>query len=142
MYLLLLAIVGAASAVLASAAWSHRRHAGVFHFALMEAATAWRLLCYLGEQLDPAHARFWFAAKFPAIGLIPSSWLLFVLHHIKRPPPSRWWRLLYVWPLLLGPLLFTNDVHRWFFTDIVMRRDLRILSSGLELRGGSAGGPS
>src|SRR5262245_39828522 len=122
MYLLLLAIIGAASAVLATAAWPHRRLNGLAHFVVMEAATAWWLLCYLGEQLDAPHAQLWFAAKFPAIALIPPSWLLFVLHHVGRPPRSRWWRLLYVWPVLIGPILFTNDRHHWFFREIVMRQ--------------------
>lgn len=124
MYLLLLAIVGAASAVLAAAAWPHRRHAGFVHFVVLEAATAWWLLCYLGEQLDPPHASLWFAAKFPAIGIIPPSWLLFTLHHVGQPPRSPWWRALYIWPLLLGPVLFTNEWHRLFFTEVVMRLEL------------------
>jgi diguanylate cyclase (GGDEF)-like protein/PAS domain S-box-containing protein len=123
-YLMLLAVIGAASAVLAASAWPHRRHAGFGHFVLLQVATAWWLLCYLGEQLDAPHARLWFAAKFPAIGVIPPSWLLFTLHHVGRPPRSRWWLALYIWPLLLGPLLFTNDWHRWFFSEIVMRREL------------------
>ncbi len=124
MYLLLLVVIGAASAVLAVVAWPHRRHRGFSHFVVMEAATAWWLLCYLGEQIDTPHAQWWFAAKFPAIGLIPPSWLLFALHYVGRPPRARWWRLVYAWPLLLGPLLFTNEWHRWFFTEIVMRREL------------------
>jgi diguanylate cyclase (GGDEF)-like protein/PAS domain S-box-containing protein len=123
-YLLLLAVIGAASAVLAVVAWPHRRHRGFSHFVLLEAATAWWLFCYLGEQLDAPHARLWFAAKFPAIGLIPPSWLLFSLHHVGRPPRSRGWWAVYVWPILLGPLLFTNDWHRWFFSEIVLRREL------------------
>ena len=86
MYLLLLAIMGAASAALAVVAWPHRRHRGFGHFVVLEAATAWWIFCYLGEQLDAPHAAVWFAAKFPAIGLIPPSWLLFTLHHIGRPP--------------------------------------------------------
>ena len=133
MYLLVLAIVGAASAVLASAAWPHRRLSGLLHFVVVEAATAWWLLCYLGETLDPPHAHLWFAAKFPAIGLIPPSWLLFVLHHVGRPPRARGWRLLYAWPVLLGPLLFTNGWHHWFFSDIVMRRELVGLNGPLFL---------
>ena len=122
MYLLLLAIMGAASAALAVVAWPHRRHRGFGHFVVLEAATAWWIFCYLGEQLDPPHAAVWFAAKFPAIGLIPPSWLLFTLHHIGRPPRSWRWRLVYLWPLVLGPLTFTNDWHHWFFTEIATSR--------------------
>jgi hypothetical protein len=73
MYLLLLAVIGGASAVLAVLAWPHRQHRGFAHFFAMEVATAWWLFCYLGEQLDAPHARGWFAAKFPAIGLITAS---------------------------------------------------------------------
>jgi diguanylate cyclase (GGDEF)-like protein/PAS domain S-box-containing protein len=124
MYLLLLAVSGAASAVLAVVAWPHRRHRGFGHFVALEAATAWWVLCYLGEQLDVSHARLWFALKFQAIGLIPPSWLLFSLHHVGRPPRSRWWQLLYVWPLLLGPLVLTNDWHHWYFREIVAGREL------------------
>lgn len=124
MYLLLLAVIGAASAVLAVLAWPHRGHRGFSHFFAMEVATGWWLFCYLGEQLDAPHARLWFAAKFPAIGLITASWFLFTLNYIGRPPRSRAWRIVYVWPMLLGPLLFTNDAHHLFFREIVMRQGL------------------
>jgi diguanylate cyclase (GGDEF)-like protein/PAS domain S-box-containing protein len=124
MYLLLLAAIGAASAVLAVLAWPHRRNRGFSHFFAMEVATAWWLFCYLGEQLDVAHARIWFAAKFPAIGLITASWFLFTLNYVGRPPRGPAWRLAYVWPVLLGPLLFTNDWHRLFFREVVMRDEL------------------
>ena len=64
----------------------------------------------------------WFAAKFAAIALIAPSWLLFTLHHIGHPPQSRWWQLVYVWPAMLGLLMFTNDWHRWFFSEVATRR--------------------
>ena len=124
MYLLLIAVIGAASAVLAVLAWPHRGHRGFSHFFAMEVATGWWLFCYLGEQLDAPHARLWFAAKFPAIGLITASWFLFTLNYIGRPPRSRAWRIVYIWPVLLGPLLFTNDWHQLFFREIVMRQEL------------------
>lgn len=124
MYLLLLAVIGGASAVLAVVAWPHRKSRGFVHFVVLEAATSWWLLCYLGEQLDGPRAAWWFAAKFPAISLIPPSWLLFTLHHIGKPPRSRAWLALYIWPVLVATLMFTNDWHRLVFTEIVRRQEL------------------
>lgn len=121
MYLLLLAITGAVCASLAVVAWPHRRHRGFSHFVVLESATAWWVLCYLGEQLDPPRAEWWFAAKFPVIALIPPSWLLFTLHHVGRPPRSRWWRLVYVWPVVLGLLVFTNPWHGRIFSEVISR---------------------
>jgi diguanylate cyclase (GGDEF)-like protein/PAS domain S-box-containing protein len=121
MYLLLLAITGAMCGSLAVVAWPHRRHRGFSHFVVLEAATAWWVLCYLGEQLDPVRAQWWFAAKFPALSLIPPSWLLFTLHHIGQPPQSRWWRLVYAWPVVLGVLVFSNAWHGLIFSEIALR---------------------
>ena len=90
----------------------------------MEVATTWWLFCYLGEQLDPAHSRFWFAAKFPGIGLITASWFLFTLNYVGHPPRAAAWRVVYVWPIVLGPLLLTNDAHRLFFREVIFRNEL------------------
>lgn len=124
MYLALLTAAGLASLVLASVAWRNRRHPGFSYFAAMELAMAWWIACYLGEQLDPDRARLWFALKFPAIGMVPPSWLLFTLHQLGERPRSRAWRLAYLWPALLLPLVATNDSHRWFFAEVVQRREL------------------
>jgi diguanylate cyclase (GGDEF)-like protein/PAS domain S-box-containing protein len=124
MYLLMLAVIGGTSAVLAVLAWPHRRNRGFVHFFAMEVATTWWLFCYLGEQLDPAHSRFWFAAKFPGIGLITASWFLFTLNYVGHPPRAAAWRVVYVWPIVLGPLLLTNDAHRLFFREVIFRNEL------------------
>jgi diguanylate cyclase (GGDEF)-like protein/PAS domain S-box-containing protein len=124
MYLALLATAGLASILLAASAWRHRRYPGFVFFAAMEVGTAWWIACYLGEQLDPAHERLWFALKFPAIAAIAPSWLLFILHLLGERPRARLWGLAFVWPVLLFPVMLTNDSHRWFFTDIVRRGEL------------------
>ncbi len=124
MYLSLLTVAGIVSLVLAAVAWRDRRHPGFAYFAAMELATAWWIACYLGEQLDPEHARLWFALKFPAIGVVPPSWLLFTLHQLGERPRSKAWWFAYVWPALLLPLVATNDDHRLFFSEIVPRREL------------------
>lgn len=124
MYLALLAAAGATSIALGVYAWRNRRHPGFAFFAVMELATAWWVICYLGEQLDADRARLWFALKFPAIATIPPSWLLFSLHQLGERPRSTIWWLAYVWPVVLGPLVFTNDGHRLFFTEIVQRQEL------------------
>lgn len=124
MYLALLTAAGLVSLVLATVAWRNRRHPGFSYFAAMELATAWWILCYLGEQLDPARARLWFALKFPAIGVVPPSWLLFTLHQMGERPRSRIWWLAYLWPAALLPLVATNDTHRLFFAEVVQRHEL------------------
>lgn len=124
MYLALLAAAGVASAVLAANAWRNRRYPGFAYFAAMELATAWWVFCYLGEQIDPERARFWFALKFPAIGLIPPSWLIFTLYQMGERPRSRGWWFAYLWPALLLPIVFTNDTHRLFFVEVVQRQEL------------------
>ena len=124
MYLTLLATAGLVSALLGAYAWRNRRYPGFAYFAVLEAATAWWIGCYLGEQLDPAHGRLWFALKFPAIATITPSWLIFTLFHIGQRPQLRRWALAYAWPLLLFPLVYTNDTHRLFFSDIVRREEL------------------
>lgn len=124
MYLALLATAGLASLLLAWSAWRNRRYPGFVFFAAMEVGTAWWIACYLGEQLDPARDRLWFALKFPAIAAICPCWLLFTLHQIGERPRARLWALAFVWPALLFPLLLTNDSHRWFFTDVVRKEEL------------------
>lgn len=133
MYLALLTVAGLVSLVLASLAWRNRRHPGFGYFAAMELATAWWILCYLGEQLDPERARLWFALKFPAIGIVPPSWLLFTLHQLGKRPRSRVWWLAYVWPAVLLPLVATNDSHRLFFAEIVQRQEIVGLNGPLFL---------
>jgi diguanylate cyclase (GGDEF)-like protein/PAS domain S-box-containing protein len=124
MYLALLAASGVACAVLAANAWRNRRYPGFAYFAAMELAAAFWIFCYLGEQLDPERSRLWFALKFPAIGLIPPSWLVFTLYQLGERPRLRGWWLIYVWPVLLGPIVLTNDRHRLFFTEVVLRQEL------------------
>ncbi|MEP7116076.1 MAG: histidine kinase N-terminal 7TM domain-containing protein, partial [Acidobacteriota bacterium] len=124
MYLGLLAVAGVTSAVLAANAWRNRRYPGFAYFAAMELAAAWWILCYLGEQLDPERSLVWFALKFPAIGVIPPSWMLFALCQTGRRPRSRAWALAYLWPAVLLPLAVTNDGHRLLFSEIVQGAEL------------------
>lgn len=124
MYLALLTAAGVASATLAARAWRHRRHPGFAYFAAMELAAAWWIACYLGEQLDPPRARMWFALKFPAIGVVTPSWLLFTLHQLGERPRARVWWLAYVWPVVLLPLVATNDRHHLFFAEVIQRNEL------------------
>ncbi|MFN8644755.1 MAG: histidine kinase N-terminal 7TM domain-containing protein [Candidatus Binatia bacterium] len=124
MYLILLATAGLASSLLSAYAWRNRRYPGFAYFAVLEGATAWWIACYLGEQLLPGYARLCFALKFPAIATITPSWLIFTLFHIGQRPQFRRWAVAYLWPLLLFPLVATNDTHRLFFTDIVQRAEL------------------
>ncbi len=131
MYPALLTAAGIASIALAIAALRSRRHPGFAYFAVMELATAWWIACYLGEQFDPERARMWFALKFPAIGAISPSWLLFTLHQLGEGPRSRAWWLAYVWPALLLPIVWTNDQHHLFFAAIVQRQELMGLNGPL-----------
>ena len=124
MYLTVLATAGLVSALLGAYAWRNRRYPGFAYFAALEAAMVWWIGCYLGEQLDPVHARLWFALKFPAIAAITPSWLIFTLFHIGQRPQLRRWALAYAWPVLLFPLVYTNDAHRLFFTEVVRREEL------------------
>ena len=124
MYLALLATAGVASTALALVTWRHRRFPGFAYFAALELGVAWWIGCYLGEQLDPVRARWWFALAFPAMAMIPASWLGFTLHQLGERPRSRGWWLVYLWPVLLGPIVLTNDRHRLFFTDVVQRQEL------------------
>lgn len=122
MYLVLIAATGTASLVLAVYAWGQRRHPGFAHFALTELAIGWWTLCYLGEHLDPAHDVAWFTAKFPAVGAIPSSWLVFALYQSGRRP-RHWW-LFYLWPVLLGPIMISNEWHQLMFTGFTRGHEL------------------
>lgn len=124
MYLTLLATAGLVSVILGAYAWRNSRYPGFAYFAMLEWGTAWWIACYLGEQLDPAHGRLWFALKFPAIATITPCWLIFTLFHLGQRPRFRRWVLAFVWPLALFPLVSTNDAHRLFFTSIVRREEL------------------
>lgn len=124
MYLVVLTAAGLACIALAVYGWRHRSHPGFGYFVVMEAAAAWWVLCYLGEQLDAPRALTWFALKFPAIAAISPSWLLFALTQLGERPRWRVWWLAYLWPVLLGPLVLTNPSHHLFFTDVVRRSEL------------------
>lgn len=124
MYLTFLATAGLVSALLGAYAWRNRRYPGFSYLAVLEWGMAWWIGCYLGEQLDPDHGRLWFALKFPAIATITPSWLIFTLFHVGQRPQLRRWALAYLWPAVLFPLVYTNDAHRMFFSDIVRRSEL------------------
>ncbi|MEZ5289921.1 MAG: diguanylate cyclase [Vicinamibacterales bacterium] len=124
MYLLLLLAAGIGSAALATFAWRNRRYPGFTYLAVLELAVTWWIGCYLGERLDPAHAETWFALKYPAIGLVAPSWLLFTLYQMGERPQSRGWWAVYAWPLILGPLAYSNATHRLLFSGIVQRGEL------------------
>ncbi|MBP7778215.1 MAG: diguanylate cyclase [Acidobacteria bacterium] len=131
MYLAILTASGLVSVALARMAWRNRRQPGFAHFAAMELATAWWIVCYLGEQLDPLRAPMWFALKFPAIGAISPAWLLFTLHQMGEGPRSRAAWFAYLWPALLLPIVWTNDQHRLFFAEVVQREELRVVNGPL-----------
>ena len=133
MYLIFLVVTALAAAAFAAYGVRHRQRAGFSYFAVLEAAAVGWILCYLAQQLDPARARFWFAVKYPFIAAVAPSWFLFVRAQVGRPLAGRDAWPFYVWPVVVGPLLLTNDLHRAFFTDIVQRRELVGLNGPLAL---------
>lgn len=124
-YLFVLGLAGQALFQFATRAWRQRRYPGFFSFFVMQAALVVWILCYLGEQVDPVRAEFWFLLKFLPICLVPPSWFLFSLVYTKGwTRPLGAWNLVYLWAAVVPFLTLTNDFHHLFFREVVLRNEL------------------
>ncbi|MFP4437753.1 MAG: histidine kinase N-terminal 7TM domain-containing protein [Chloroflexaceae bacterium] len=121
-YIVLLIIGATVSAILAIFAWRYRAAPGAVPFiCLMLAVVIWSLtdaLVLLSSDI-PAK-QFWSRLTYIGITLVPAALLAFVLQYTGR---ARWLtrrtvRLLAIEPLLVEVLLWTNDLHHLFWTDV------------------------
>ncbi len=119
--LLFSAIVSVALAVYA---WRQRPTTGAASFSLMMAGLSIWLLSYMLEIItyDPTLRLIWSNLTFLGVTTVPVAWLLFSLEYTDR---TRWLTrrniaLLYVEPLIILGLIWTNFSHSLFRTGAVI----------------------
>ncbi len=91
--------------------------------AFMAAASLWSF-AYLFQLLSvwPSEI-FWFKVKFLGIVTLPVAWLSFALEYIgkKKWVSKRSITVLSIIPIFILVMIWTNDVHRLVFEDMVAR---------------------
>jgi PAS domain S-box-containing protein len=119
--LLFSAIVSVALAVYA---WRQRPTTGAASFSLMMAGLSIWLFSYMLEIItyDPTLRLIWSNLTFLGVTTVPVAWLLFSLEYTDR---TRWLTrrniaLLYVEPLIILGLIWTNFSHSLFRTGAVI----------------------
>lgn len=120
----------AAALAAATAAGAWRRHptsgAGAL-CVLMAGVTLWCLASTAGLlRADLAWQLFWANATYLGVAFVPAAWLLFALQYTRRPGANdlRLPAALAVEPLLVLVLVWTNDAH------LLFRSDVRLAESG------------
>jgi PAS domain S-box-containing protein len=112
----------AISAALALYAWKRRPVAGAGAFTLLMLAVAEWSLVYLLRliSVDLAVKLFWAKVRYLGIVVVPTAWLAFVLQYTGR---ERWltprnMAILAVEPLVMLLIVWTNDWHGWYWSDV------------------------
>jgi hypothetical protein len=103
-------------------AWQRRHIPAAETFAWLMLALFYWTFCYLMELVSPTldAKAFWVATKYP--GSTAGPVLLFVLalqltrHHHWLTPPLR--IALWAFGVLTCAVVFTNELHHWFWRDI------------------------
>jgi len=119
-YVLLLIISAAISAALALFVWRRRPAPGATVSVLLLLAVAEWLLAYTFElgSVDLPSKLFWGKVAYLGIVTVPLAWFAFVLQYTGR---EKWLTrcnvaLLAIVPLVTLLLIWTNDLHRLFYT--------------------------
>lgn len=121
-YVLPLLVAAIISVAIAFYAWRHRSTPGATPLVvLMLAVVVWSL-GYAMELPSPDLATkiFWSNVNFLGIVVVPMAWLAFVLQYTGR---EKWLTrchlaLLAVEPLIILSLVWTNDLHHLFWSDV------------------------
>ena len=126
-----LLVTAAISGGLALYAWRRRRAVGAAPFALvMLGAAAWSLVYALRLSSADLPAKFfWARVRYLAIVTVPPAWLAFVLQYTGR---EKWLKLrnvaiLAIVPVIALLLVWTNDAHHLFWSEIGLERSDSLL---------------
>jgi len=120
-HILALLLSAALSAAVAVYTWPRRRNPGALAlFAIMMAAVVWTVGYALQEAAVGVRWQFfWVRVEYLGIVPVPTLWLLFALDYTGR---GRRWRRLALWlapvPLATAIAIWTNPLHRFFWTDL------------------------
>ena len=132
-FLLPLLSVVAAAATLALLLASRRNVADVsLPVAIVLLGLGWTV-GYAAEILSASLERkvFWAVLQFPCIALLPVAWAVFAQQISGIRVMDRKWQLaaLLAIPVLVQPVVWTNDWHHWFWREIALVRngDLSLL---------------
>ena len=121
-YLLPLAIVVTASVVLVALLLGRRPLSDVgLPVAIVLLASGWTF-GYAMEIVSAERApkMFWARLQYPFIAFLPVAWAIFSVRVSGSRQPGRpWkWALLFVIPVLIQPLIWSNASHHWFWREI------------------------
>jgi PAS domain S-box-containing protein len=126
-------IAGFLLLVIGGVIWSRRPAQGLVLFTLFLCATAlWSVFAGLEAGAGALSARILFT-KIQYIGVVSSGilWLLFTLEYTGRS----WWKrpryiiLLCLIPLIALGLTWTNEMHRWIWSNVYIVNDSGLLYS-------------
>ncbi|HHS96496.1 MAG TPA: GAF domain-containing protein [Chloroflexi bacterium] len=135
-YALVALIAAILAAVVAIVAWRRRPSPGAMTLGAMMAFVAIWSLGYAFRLLstDLAGKLFW--AKFRYLGIVwvPATWLIFAVRYTgygKKWLTSWAYALLSIEPAVVLVLVWTNEVHQWFWaqTELVSYGSLTLLST-------------
>ena len=109
---------------LAVFAWRRRPARGALPLALLMFVAAQSTLAYVLELVsaDLPTMIFWAKVEYVGFVILPAAWLAFALEYTGRS----WWLtrrnvlLLAMEPMLTLLILFTNELHGWFYLQITL----------------------
>ena len=121
-YVFPLLVVTAVSTGLAFYAWKRRPAVGVVPFVwLMLAVAEWSLVYALRlVSADLPAKLFWAKVRYLGILAVPTAWFIFVLQITDREKwlTPRNLAILIIEPLTVLLLVWTNDWHGWYWSDV------------------------
>src|SRR5262245_19448975 len=123
-YILPLAFVATLSMLLASVMWRRRGAPGAMPLVTLTLGVAiWAVayaisLAFVGLSVQV----FWYNCAYFGIGLLPASWLIFALQYVSLGHwlTRRRLALLAIMPVWVLVMVWTNDLHHLFRTEVYL----------------------
>ena len=123
-YILPLTFIATLSALLAFVMWRRRSAPGAVPLAMLTMGVAiWAVAYALSLAFTELSAQvFWYNCAYFGIGLLPASWLAFALQYVGLGSwlTRRKLALLAIMPVWVLAMVWTNDLHKLFRTEVYL----------------------
>jgi diguanylate cyclase (GGDEF)-like protein/PAS domain S-box-containing protein len=127
LYIVVMLIAVATSALLAFYAWQYRNNKGAMSFVwLILAMFGWSIsLLFLMLSNAEGTALIWSNIRFIFVACAPVIWLAFVLQYTDRQKwlAPRWLGIYSVIPFITILMVWTNKMHGLFMKDVIFVKD-------------------